>query len=122
MLIVLDRMTTRGPTSRRGTRPLAFHLLVVAFLCLPVVAQVQSGLAILGSFWWLIPSWDSPATHAFEDAASLVPPYTDPTRYASDSIIAAATHSIGGRRSLEPCPCTKQLALSSRITRSPPAA
>jgi hypothetical protein len=105
-----------------GARRRTTSFLVVTLAGILLLAQVQSGLAILGVFWWSILSWDNPTTHAFENAASLVPSYTDPTLEACDHIAAAATQPLPSHRSFEPRSRAKTAVLSSRITRSPPAA
>lgn len=104
-----------------GARRRTTSFLVVSLAGILLLAQVQFGLAILGVFWWSILSWDNPTTHAFENAASLVPSYTDPTLEACDHI-AAATQPLPSHWSFEPRSRAKTPALSSRITRSPPAA
>lgn len=105
-----------------GARRRTTSFLIVTLAGILLLAQVQSGLAILGIFWWSILSWDNPATHAFENAVSLVPSYTDPTLEACDHVTAAAGQPLRSHWSFGSGSRAKTPALSSRITRSPPAA
>lgn len=94
---------------------------ILVFLGLLSLFQVQSGLAVFGTIWDAFPSWDNPATNDFEASASITPPYTDPARQLSGHEIAAACPA--GRLPLGDAPNRSQThAGSSRITRSPPAA
>lgn len=86
-----------------------------------LLAQVQHGLAVAGGIWQVIPSWDNPATHAFEDSASLTPPYADPARQAREHTIAAARQR-GHLLPTDGPGAAESPAFSGRLTRSPPRA
>lgn len=86
-----------------------------------LLAQVQHGLAVAGGIWQVIPSWDNPTTHAFEDSASLTAPYTDPTRQAAEHTIAA-TRPLGHLPLSEEPGSAQSSGFSGRLTRSPPTA
>lgn len=107
---------------RLGARSPTLSPSVCAFLGFALVFQVNFGLALLGDVWWWFPSWDNPATHAFEDAASFAAPYADPNHQARQYIVASATQLFGNLRASQAPTDVENLALTSRITRSPPAA
>lgn len=105
---------------RRGCAFSSFPL-IAALLGLLLVAQVQYGLAIAGGIWQVILSWDNPATHAFEDSASLTAPSTDPTRQAAEHTLAA-TRLLGHLPLSEEQGPAQGPGFSGRLTRSPPTA
>lgn len=119
----------RGHLCLRALLPALFkrprnrsRLLSCVFLGLLLLFQIQFGLTIVGLIWWSIPSWDNPATNDFENNSLLTPPRVDPTPEACDHIIALAASPLGYIPLFDEPGSTRDLALSSRITRSPPAA
>lgn len=104
--------------ARRG-RLRIHRSFVLTLFWLLLLAQVQAGLAIAGRIWQVFPSWDNPATHAFEDGACLTPPYTDPTQQASEHALPPA-RPLGRLLTSEEPGALHRPAVSCRLTRSPP--
>lgn len=113
------RRQMRAPARVAAPRSLAW---VVALFLLLLAAQAQFGLTLVGRVWWAILSWDSPATHAFEQSASCTPPYVDPARHLRDGIAVAATAPAAPGWSPDaPAPADPP-SRSGDLIRSPPAA
>ncbi|MBI2460116.1 MAG: hypothetical protein HYV61_01070 [Candidatus Rokubacteria bacterium] len=108
-------------TGGRGGRSPALLLPVTLLLGLLSLAQVHHGVAVAGGIWQAFPSWDAPETHAWEAAAGLTAPSTDPTREASEQALAVG-RPLGRLPLWEGPGPLESLALSSRLSRSPPRA
>lgn len=83
------------------------------------VAQVHYGLAVAREVWQGFPSWDAPETRVWQATAGFTPLYSDPTREASESRVAA-TRPVGHLPVAHELDPLQGITVSSRLTRSPP--
>lgn len=105
--------------TRSPRRLICAVLLLTALLGL---THLQSTLATFGVVWrGAVLSWDNPATQIVEEIASGVVPLTDPSRLASERLIAAA-RSRERAQLVEPLETFRDWALARSVTRAPPTA